>query len=711
MVIFLRKALNCVCLAAIAAVVTSCTSASLPSLEDARSSGQPVSYGARKPASDNHLPLAGKSFKGDSYAGTGKLFGDASTRGQEPALPDIPAGDGLTLNLVGVSIPEASKAILGDLFGMNYAVAGGLEGTVTIQTSRPASSREIFALFNGALRENNAMLERGVDGIWQVRRIPENEGGSVTDVVVSREAQDAMSATGLLTQVVPLQYVAASELEKVLTGIIADAAKISVEQGRNALLVTGKPEDIRTALEIVQTFDVDWMKGMSFGLFPVKVGSPETVVAELNQVFGSAGKASARFIPNKRLQAVLVIAPKFQEVERAREWISRLDAAAASTEPQTFVYKVQNRQAKELATILQEVFSETSNATVSASETPVSPQENMDASAQQPESNASMPEPSSEIEISADTDVPVRIVPDDANNSLIIVATAQQYERIQKALERIDFVPQQVLLEATIAEVALTDELKFGLKWFFEKNASSAQFSNLANGAVSSVFPGFNYLFAGDDAKVALSALSSITDVNVVSSPTLMVLDNRTAILQVGDQVPVATQSAVSTSNPDSPVVNTIELKDTGIILSVTPRVSDNGSVLLDIEQEVSDVVPTTTSGIDSPTIQQRKIRTSVVVRDGSTLALGGLIQRRNKDIKSGVPVASTLPLVGALFRAKTSDEKRTELIILITPRVAWDATGAAVITQEFQRGMKSLSPNKTGKPNAIPNHIQRIVN
>jgi general secretion pathway protein D len=702
----MRRVLISIFVAASGCLLTSCSATNLENfgVADVRISQSVNKPPKRAGQSREAVPV----FRGESYSGTGKLFGDAGASQQGPDLPEMPAGDNFTLNLLDVSVSEASKVVLGDMLGMNYSVASGLEGTITIQTSRPASAREIFALFRGALRDNRATLDKGRDGVWQVRALSENDSGGVGDVIVSREPQEP-SSSGLITQIVPLQYVAAGEIAKILAGVIPEQAKVSTEPGRNALLISGKAEDIRMALDVVRTFDVDWMKGMSFGLFPVKTGTPETVVTELDQVFGSAGKGSARFIANKRLQAVLVIAPKYTDVVRAREWIKRLDAAAASSEPQTFVYKVQNRQAKELAAILQGVYAgaSTNSGTAPAPEKEAAIQE---VDAAQPE-EANVEAPTVVSELSDSLGAQIKVVADDANNSLVIVATANQYAQIHKTLERIDFVPQQVLLEATIAEVALNDELKFGLKWFFEKNASSAQFSNLANGAVSSIFPGFNYIYAGGDTRVALQALSSITDVNVISSPSLMVLDNRTAVLQVGDQVPVATQSAVLTSNPNSPVVNTIELKDTGVILSVTPRVNDNGSILLDIQQEVSDVVPTTTSGIDSPTIQQRKIRTSVIVQDGSTLALGGMIQKRNKSAKSAVPMVSEIPVLGALFRSKTSDVKRTELIVLITPRVASDAAGAAMITQEFRQGMKSLAPIQRKKPNAIPEQVQRVFN
>jgi general secretion pathway protein D len=196
-----------------------------------------------------------------------------------------------------------------------------------------------------------------------------------------------------------------------------------------------------------------------------------------------------------------------------------------------------------------------------------------------------------------------------------------------------------------------------------------------------------------------------------LSSPSLVVLDNKTATLQVGDQVPIVTQTARGITATDAPIVNSVQLKDTGVILSVTPRVNDSGRVILDIQQEVSSVVKTTTSGIDSPTIQQRKIKTSVVVTDGEALALGGLIQERETNGKAKVPVLGDVPFLGAAFRHKTSNVSRTELIIFIRPRVIRDMEEARRITKEFRSELSIQAP-RVRRNDATPgSELQRIFN
>ena len=259
-------------------------------------------------------------------------------------------------------------------------------------------------------------------------------------------------------------------------------------------------------------------------------------------------------------------------------------------------------------------------------------------------------------------------------------------------------MPLQVLIEATIAEVTLTDDLEYGIQWFLKSANSQFNLSEpTAPGAAPRVFPGFpgfSYLFASAaDIRVTLNAIASVTDLNVISSPSLMVLDNQSAEIQVGDQVPVATQSAVSVTDPAAPVVNSIEYFDTGVILRVTPRVNAGGLVTMEIEQEVSDVSTTLTSGIDSPTIDQRRIRTTVAVQSGETVTLGGLIRDDRESSNSGVPVLREIPVLGKLFSTTTDFGERTELIVLITPRVVSNQLDARRVTEELRRRIRAVAP------------------
>ena len=432
-----------------------------------------------------------------------------------------------------------------------------------------------------------------------------------------------------------------------------------------------------------------------------------------------------RFVPNKRLKSVLVISSRAKYLKEATNWIRKLDVLADSNEESLHVYKVQNRTAAELAKVLQSVLrSGTGNQTASIGSGEVAPKLPSETIISQNGEPTTGPEtPSTGLGSDAEeivapegdkqiiTAAGVRVVADDANNSILVFATTNDYERILAVLQEVDSQPNQVLLEAVIAEVSLDDELKFGVRWLFGEDSNNGTFSDIASGAVASSFPGFSYFLKANDISFTLNALSSVTDVRVLSSPSLVVLDNKTATLQVGDQVPIVTQTARGVTATDAPIVNSVQLKDTGVILSVTPRVNDSGRVILDIQQEVSSVVKTTTSGIDSPTIQQRKIKTSVVVTDGEALALGGLIQERETTGKAKVPVLGDVPIIGAAFRQKTSNVSRTELIIFIRPRVIRDMDEARRITKEFRSELSIQAPRVRRSDPTPGSELQRIFN
>jgi general secretion pathway protein D len=310
-------------------------------------------------------------------------------------------------------------------------------------------------------------------------------------------------------------------------------------------------------------------------------------------------------------------------------------------------------------------------------------------------------------EIELGTRGEIRVLADDVKNALVVLAKPRDYRLVETALRKLDIVPLQVLIEATILEVQLNDNLRYGVEWYFKYGDSKAAFSRqgtresplappfgrLARDVVTASLPGFSYFFQSSGVNVVVNALNAVSDVNVVSSPQLFVLDNQTGTLQVGDQVPITTQSSVSTLNPDAPIVNSVEYRDTGVILSVTPRVNASGLVSLDVIQEVSDAVPTTTSDISSPTIQQRRIESTVAVQSGETVALGGLIRDRRIDANQGVPYLSKIPVLGWLFGVSDEAASRTELLVLITPRVVSSADEARRITDDLRQRLRRITP------------------
>ncbi len=293
---------------------------------------------------------------------------------------------------------------------------------------------------------------------------------------------------------------------------------------------------------------------------------------------------------------------------------------------------------------------------------------------------------------------PIRVVADEKNNALVVFARPRDYRMIEGIIRKLDIVPLQVLIEATIAEVTLNDTLQYGLAFFLKSGRNRFEFTTATSGSlaqadITGVFPGFNYVLNAGTSQEIISLLSTISNVNVISSPQLLVLDHQTAALQVGNQVPIVTQQAVSVITSGAPIVNSVQYRNTGVVLQVTPRVNSSGQITLDIDQEVSDVSTTTTSTIDSPTINDRHFVSSVMVQDGQTIALGGLISENHNDAKSGIPVLSEIPLIGALFRQTSRTVKRTELLVLLAPKVVRNPKEAHDLTEELRDRMRSVKP------------------
>lgn len=676
------------------------------------------------PTSDARRPARTGVISEEVKRGTGRFVAEPAPLAT--SQPTASGKEGVTLNLVGVPIAQAAKAVLGDVLKVNYVVDDKVQGTITLQTARPVTPDALTEIFEIALKANGAVLHR-TSGTYRIA--PASNGDRMLRPV-SVAGQGA--GGGDQVRIVPLQYVSALEVARILESVAPPRAVLRVDDARNLVVLAGSSEELAMMGDLIDIFDVDWMKGLSFGLFPVKSSAPDEISKELEAIFGSGKEGplsgTLRFLPNRRLSAVLVISAKAAYLAKAKEWIHKLDRQAERSEEQMYVYRIQNRPADQLANKLSQLLS--SQIQSSITQDYMAPRSEPGTVATSPTVTASttsgqasfgtMPTTTSASRridgpTSASTDPGTgfnvnsasqkgargtRVLADEANNAVLVYTTPQEWDRIRRILERLDIVAKQVLIEAVIAEVTLNDELKFGLRWYFEKGPSGFKLTDALSGAVAPIAPGFSYFFSTQHIQAALNAVSSVTNVRVVSAPSLMVADNRVAKLQVGDQVPMVTQTAQSVTNPDAPVVNAVTLKDTGIILAVTPHVSDGGRVALEIEQEVSSVTKTTSSGIDSPTIQQRKIKTNVTVTDGQVLALGGLIQQRETTSKSQIPFLGTIPVVGNAFRNKDDTIEKTELLIFIRPRVVRDDTEGRMVTEEFRN---QLSLGTSVRPRTEP--------
>jgi len=685
---------------------------------------------------------AEQASQGDSLDEAEIYPGSGERVGERPAKADARQTEGgYTLNFVDADLREVVDAVLGEALGVNYSIHSDVGGTVTARTTRALTREQVVPALEDVLAMNGAAVVRKA-GMYHI--VPLNEAR-----VPPAVAPDTQATSGYGMHVIPVDHVSAGTLKDTLQEFVTPGRTLRADRPRNLLLFLGPGSEADNLAAMVDLFDVDWMKGKSFALLPLDSAQPSRMVRELRSVFGNGEETGGftdvtRFMPIQRMNAVLVITKQRSHLERARAWVERLDRGVAQQKRQMFVYEVDNARAKDLAQVLGQMFSVQVAADSREQQGTVAPgHETASLSSDggstgggstsqtgntgagsggssgggtdadstggtgtataDGSSGAAFGGQGGTNQVTAQGGSPgvlgdgrqPRIIADTRNNALLVLATGEQYQMIRTTLDRLDQVPLQVVIEATIAEVRLRDQLQYGLRFFFEDDSGSTTgnvtFSDVASGGISQTFPGFSFLLESGDARGVLNALNDVSDVNVISSPHLMVLNNQSASIQVGDEVPVATRSSQSTNDPDAPVVNQIEFRDTGTILEVSPHVNESGLVTLDIRQEVSDVTETTTSGLNSPTIQQREIESSVVVQSGQTIALGGLIEDSQDRSETGVPFLKDIPILGNAFKNVSVNDSRTELLVLLTPRVVHDQEEAEQVTRELRRRLEGV--------------------
>ena len=587
-------------------------------------------------------------------------------------------------------VEQIVNAVLGNILGADFIIDPAVIGEVTLRTAKPVKKSDLPSILNQALNLVNVSLIETTPNTFTVIPSSQAKRFARAPSLVNKGIAGNGTNSGLV--IAPLEYISASEMARVLQPFTPQGSSIQVDSKREILILSGEPAQINVLLDTMEMFDVDWLAQMSFGVFETRYAPPETLIEELETIFGGANGpigSQVEFIPMPRLGSVLVIAKRAHRIAQAEEWIRKLDRNVGGEGRRFQFLSIVNADAEELADTISDLVGENSE-----------PRSENASSQDNPDNQENRP-----TQTGNNSGQRLRIRADLATNSLIIYGTDEEYRQISDLVQKLDVLPDQVLIEAVIAEVTLNDELRYGVQWFFDsRTVGTAAFSDAGSGAVSSRFPGFAYAFSGNYVKVALNALAAVTDIEIVASPQIITLDNHTATLQVGDQVPIVTQSAVSVDNPNAPIVNSVQFRDTGILLTVTPRVNDGNMVILEVSQEVSNAVPTLTSGIDAPTIQQRRFDTVVAIADGDTLALGGLIRTSRTVGDTGIPILKDIPLLGNAFRGKSDSRSRTELVIFMTPHIIRSREDARRANDHIRSRLQRLKLSKfTDEPTTQP--------
>lgn len=676
------------------------------------------------------------------------LSDDATPQGGALAERDDGGGSGYDLNFENAPVATVAKVILGDVLNVGYTIDPRVQGTVTLASVRPVPKADALYVLENALRMSGVALVRDRTG-YRLLPAPEAGPGGVDRSNV---------AAGQGISVVPLRYVSAQNIFKLLDAFGVKAATMRPDNSRNTLIVSGSGSDRATAVDTILSFDADWMRGQSVGIFPVHNSAPEPVISEIEKIMDSGdGGMSQNVIklqPIARLNSILVVSQKPEYLKRAQTWIARLDRSDTDG-VNLKSYPLRYGNSKLVVAMLNDMLlnqGSASSSTLDNASSQISPGSGMSTTLSSTNPVASLsalptaaagattpvsgpagsalgarPAPAASATPAQDNGLGglsgggakpganailqnVRITADVTNNAVLVYANQDAQRIVEQTIRQIDRPQRQIAIEATIAEVTLNNQLNYGVQFFLasQKGSISNTISGISNAAtvgsnteatsnavnaaagalLGRALPGFNFLIGSENSpRVVLDALHNVTDVKVLSNPSLVVLDNQTATLQVGDQVPFSTGTAtVLTAN--NTVVNTIDYKNTGIILRVLPRANANGNVVLDIEQEISSVAAGSASL--TPTISQRRVKSSIAVMSGQTVLLAGLISETENKQRQGIPILDSIPGMGDAFSHQTNARARTELILFIRPTVIKDGVDAHVIAEEMRTKMNS---------------------
>ncbi|ACS43168.1 type II secretion system secretin GspD [Methylorubrum extorquens] len=677
-------------------------------------SGSAPEMTSGRPARGDPRSLAGRGQARGFVDWGGPIPDGASTASGRP-IEIGPSGHEVRLNFVNVELQEFARAVFEEVLHENVIVDPAVTGRITVRAGNPISKKAALALVREALQASGATLSRP-GNVWRIGPAPRNAGPS-------RE----------MVRVIPLRFIGITEARGAIQpflGANGNTSDVAASGTGRFLVLAGRTAEVEGLEQVVATFDVDELRGRAFALVPLKQAGAAPVAQDLLRMIGSEGIAQGvKVFPVERMNAIMVASSNPDVIERVRGWIGGLDQSGQD-QRRVYIYPVRNRRAAEIAKVLDGMLQGRGrveagtdgpavapgltpqhgslsgtgsgsrgglgNASFGAGSSGLSAQFTaLPSSEFGREENSLGTSTNSRSQGARDAQSGVEVRADIATNTLVVVSRPEDYHIVASAIRNLDVLPTQVLIEATIAEVRLNEALRHGVRWYFQAGGlgqGASMGSGFGTSGRSVTGQGsageiaLTYSLGLANAKLAISALESVTDVEIVSSPALTVLDNQTATLKVGEQVPIATRSARSVVNADAPLVNDIEMKDTGVILQVTPRVNAGGLVMLDIKQEASDVVPTTTSNLDSPTIRLRQITSTIAVKSGAEIVLGGIIQRGRHRGAGGVPFLRDIPLLGTALNNIDSGQDRTELVIIIRPTVMANNAEVSTVTGEIKR-------------------------
>ncbi len=650
-----------------------------PRPDSSQAAPDPVETGESPPAS-------GEAAASDPEADSDPAAPEAR-QASDPSAPN----SRFRFNCVDCDLLEFVRNIANEL-KLNYVVDPNVQGVVNILTYGEMRRGDLMSLLETVLQINGAaMVKTG-----PVHRILPSRNAKQLPLKIRREPGSAASPAGdsRVLQIVPVKFVPAGDMAELLNPFLSSGGDITFHQAANFLVITDAPANIGKLLELVQVFDSDVFGGKRVRVYALENSRATSLVEELESIFEGyalSGESPARFIPIPRLNSILAISPSTGIVEEIDRWIAQLDQSGLNREIRNYFVKVQNGQAREIATLLLEIYGRRSRF-----QDELLPPPGVQAEA--PQAGDAGPAADSAHMVQGE----IKIVADEQNNALIVQCSPEDFEVIEETIRELDRVPRQVLINVKIYEVVLDDELSLGVSAFLQDRGNPVvpgpNTTTGSYGGGGAVAAGLNLatraLMGNTRELVAfLNTAETRRRSRVLSAPSVIASDNVAARIQVGSQIPILTSQGVvpGGTGGSSLFSNTIQNRNTGVILSVTPRINAGGWVTLEVEQEVSSPGPPPVGGIQSPSINIRSVTTQVTIKNAQTIAIGGIISETKGRSRTGVPLLSRIPGLGLLFGSTTRKTSRTELIALITPHVIEDIEQASELTDALKSTLKGL--------------------
>ncbi len=630
-------------------------------------------------------------------------------------LPPLKGG-AVNVNIEGMPVPAFINEFFGAILGVGFqmdAQVGLMSDLVTLRTAGPQSPQEFYRLATSVLRSYGVAADFS-SGMVMFRRA-QDAAGTVPPLIVSGRALPEVPISHRpVFQLVELQSVRASDVTNLLNiAFKSDSLQIQPDNNRNAVVLMGKPEMVRQALDAIRVFDRPFMRGRESARLEPAFVSADELSKRLVEVLGAEGYGASLYtsggaastavlvLPLTAANAVLVFAADRQVLEHAVEWARSIDRPnPVAGGDGLFYYMVKNTQAKEIVATISGVRGDSETRKPSRDAIDGS-QVGVEASPNSLAGNSSLankefPAATGATSVAAGGDLTKgKLLLDEPRNALIYQGTATDWARLLPLIQQMDKAPRQVMIEVTVAEVTLGKDEQFGVAWL-AKNDIGKFDGRVSSGTIGGLGgAGLNYLLdIGGSTRASLKALASRDRISVLSTPRLMVKSGEEANIDVGTEVPTISSQSTSPiqTGGNSNILQTVQYRKTGILLNIKPVVYSDDRVDLELRQEVSEAQPIgANSGVNSPAIFNRSVSTSLSLKDGSAILIAGLMSQKQTDSNSGIPYLKDIPLLGHAFKTTTRNNNKTELVLMIVPYIIETDTQADELTRSLSQRFELL--------------------